>query len=223
VRVARHAWLSGRALLAAGLIALGTPAGAQSTAPASIDAGAAQSDPRQANTALNQANRLLKEGQHEAALKTLDVALQSAPRDPRLRFLYGYILSATGRSRDAVDVFEQLTQDFPELPEPYNNLAVLYAARGDLDAARRALENAVRVLPAYALAHENLGDVYLRMAARAYEQAGRADPTNASSRRRLEAARELLTRFSPPLAPPAASGQDATAPASSPAIPVNKN
>ena len=67
---------------------------------------------------------------------------------------------------------------------------LLELPKGFADATGRALENAVRVLPAYALAHENLGDVYLRMAARAYEQAGRADPTNASSRRRLEAARE---------------------------------
>ena len=162
---------------------------------------AQQSDPRRANTAVEQATRLRREGKTDDALKVLDVALKASPRDPRLRFLYGLILAERGRNRDAIALFEQMTQDFPELPEPYNNLAVMYAAAGELDAARNALENAVRALPGYALAQENLGDVYIRMAARAYERAGRLDPQNASAPGKLKLANELMKAIAPKSAP----------------------
>jgi tetratricopeptide (TPR) repeat protein len=158
---------------------------------------AQQSDPRRANTAVEQATRLRREGKTDDALKVLDVALEKSPRDPRLRFLYGVILAERGRSRDAIGVFEQMTQDFPELPEPYNNLAVMYAAAGELDAARTALENAVRALPGYALAQENLGDVYVRMAARAYEQASKLDPGGTTAPEKLKLARELMKTIAP--------------------------
>ncbi|HEY5632619.1 MAG TPA: tetratricopeptide repeat protein [Burkholderiaceae bacterium] len=157
-----------------------------------------QSDPRAVNTALEQAGRLIEEGKHDDALKVLDAALATQPRDPRLRFLYGVILADRGRAADATVVFEQLAEDFPELPEPYNNLAVMHAAAGDLDKARAALENAVRALPGYALAHENLGDLYLRMAARSYGRAAELDARATSPRNKLALARELIARLPPP-------------------------
>ncbi len=156
-----------------------------------------QSDPRAVSTALEQAGRLLEEGKPDDALKTLDTALAAQPRDPRLRFLYGVILADAGRNADATGVFEQLADDYPELPEPYNNLAVMHAAAGDLDKARAALENAVRALPGYALAHENLGDIYLRLAARSYGRATELDAKAVTSREKLTLARELIARITP--------------------------
>jgi Flp pilus assembly protein TadD len=178
--------------------AAGAAAPAAAASSAAPPAAPLQSDPRAVATAVEQANRLLKESRPDDALKVLDVALKASPRDPQLRFLYGVILADRGRAAEAADVFQQLTEDFPELPEPYNNLAVVYAAAGDLDKARAALENAVRALPGYALAHENLGDVYLRMAARSYERATKADARSASARDRLALARELLSRVAGP-------------------------
>jgi tetratricopeptide (TPR) repeat protein len=156
-----------------------------------------QSDPRRIVTIAEQASRLIREGKPNDALRTLEDALKQAPRDPQLRFLYGVALAETGRKTDAAEVFEQMTQDFPELPEPYNNLAVMYAASGELERARTALENAVRALPGYALGHENLGDVYLRMAARAYQKAGDLDPRGTSGKQKLMLTRELLERVAP--------------------------
>jgi len=163
----------------------------------SAPARGAQSDPRNAATAAEQAGRLIRERKTDDALRVLDVALKASPRDPQLRFLYGVALADQGRTQDATAVFEQMTQDFPELPEPYNNLAVMHAAAGDLDKARAALENAVRALPGYALAHENLGDVYLRMAARAWERATTLDSRSESARERLSLAREFFRRITP--------------------------
>ena len=82
-----------------------------------------------------------------------------------MRFLRGVILTEQGKQAEAIAAFTQLTQDFPELPEPYNNLAALYAAQSQFDKARAALEMAIKLNPSYATAHENLGDVYARLAA----------------------------------------------------------
>jgi Flp pilus assembly protein TadD len=119
--------------------------------------------------------RLAKAGQTEAALALVDQALAATPRDPQLRFRKGVLLAEARRDAEAITVFTQLIEEYPELAEPYNNLAVLYAGQGDYDKARAALEAAVRGNPAYATAYENLGDVYLRLAARAYERAQALD------------------------------------------------
>ena len=119
--------------------------------------------------------RLSKAGQTEAALALVDEALAATPRDPQLRFRKGVLLAEARRDAEAIAVFTQLNEEYPELAEPYNNLAVLYAGQGDYDKARAALEAAVRSNPAYATAYENLGDVYLRLAARAYERAQALD------------------------------------------------
>ncbi len=155
--------------------------------------GAQMSDAQAVQTVIEQANRLVQQKELAQALETLDRGLKRSPRDPRLRFQYGVVLNQLGRGNEAADVFQQLTEDYPELPEPYNNLAVLLAARGDLDQAKVALERAIRALPSYALAQENLGDVYLRMAARAYEQAGKLD-ARGDGKRKLDLSRALLTK-----------------------------
>jgi len=89
-------------------------------------------------------------------------------------------------------VFFSLTQDHPELAEPYNNLAVLYAARGDYEQARAALEMAIRANPDYAIAYENLGDVHTQLAIRAYEKATKLETSNRAVRTKLELARDLI-------------------------------
>lgn len=119
----------------------------------------------------SEAQRLLATGQDAQALALIEQALAARPRDAQWRFLGGVALARTGRANEAIAVFVALNEDFPELAEPYNNLAVLYAAQGDLDKARAALEAALRSNPSYATAQENLGDLYLRLAERAYGRA----------------------------------------------------
>lgn len=187
-------------LLALGIVAAGAPqAGAQTPLPTANPStpqttNGPQSDARRAQTYVEQAARLQQEGRLDLALKTLDDGLKIAPRDPRLRFMYGVILNQQKRYGEAIDVFQQLSEDYPELPEPYNNLAVLYAQRGDLDQARASLERAIRALPGYALANENLGDVYVRLAVRSYAQAGKLDPRG-DGHRKLRLAEALLSKI----------------------------
>lgn len=139
-------------------------------------------------------------GRPDEALQLAERALRDDPRNPQLRFLRGVILADRRRDDEAVSAFRALVEDFPELAEPYNNLAVVHARRGEWDAARQALEQSIRAVPSYALAHENLGDVHLQLAARAYEQAGRLDPRSASARSKLALSRELIGRLQPPAA-----------------------
>jgi Flp pilus assembly protein TadD len=145
---------------------------------------------------LREADRLLRDGQPAEALAQVERRLAADPLDAQARFLKGVILTEQKRSDEAVDVFVRLTQDYPERAEPYNNLAVLYAAQGALDRAREALESAVRVNPKYATALENLGDVYARLAADAYARAAQLD-SRGSLHAKLKLSRELAAGAAP--------------------------
>ena len=137
-------------------------------------------------------NRLLRAGQYTEALSRADQALTTKPKDPQLRFLKGVILTESGKTAEAMDTFTRLTEDFPELPEPYNNLAVLYANLGQFDKARAALEMAIRTNPSYATAHENLGDVYAKLASQAYSKALQLDAGNTAVPPKLNLIRGLF-------------------------------
>lgn len=143
--------------------------------------------------------QLFRSGQQTQAFTQIDALLATKSDRPDLRMLKGVLLVDVRRTDEALVVFQQLTEDFPEVPEPYNNLAVLYAARGDFDRARLALEGALRANPGFATAHQNLGDVYAQLAQLAYQRALKADPTNTDVPPRLS----LLRKLTDPAARPA--------------------
>ncbi|MFN9474731.1 tetratricopeptide repeat protein [Acidovorax sp.] len=152
--------------------------------------------------------QLLRAGKAGEALAKADQRLAASPRDPQLRFLRGVAQSDSGKPADAIATFTKLTEEYPELPEPYNNLAVLYANQNQLDKARTALEMAIRTNPSYATAHENLGDIYAKLASQAYNKALQLDATNANSvKPKLALIRELFS------ADPAGKRPAAAAPA----------
>ena len=135
--------------------------------------------------------QLFRSGQQSEAFSQIDALLANKSDRPDLRMLKGVLLVDARRTDEALVVFQQLTEDFPEVPEPYNNLAVLYAARGDFDKARQALEGALRANPGFATAHQNLGDVYAQLAQLSYQRALKAEPTNAEIPPRLALLRKL--------------------------------
>lgn len=185
-------------------------------------------------------NQLLRSGKVAEALARADQHLAAKPRDPQMRFLKGVIQTEAGRAQDAITTFTKLTEDYPELPEPYNNLAVLHASQGQFDKARAALEMAIRTNPSYSTAHENLGDVYAKLASQAYSKALQLDATNTAVQPKLALIRELFTpnpraarapaaaqvaaatpvRPPPPAPPVAAAPAPAPAPAARPAAPA---
>jgi tetratricopeptide (TPR) repeat protein len=141
---------------------------------------------------LHEAQRLYGQGKLPAALEKIDAYLVAQPRDAQGRFLRGLVLTDQKRTAEAIQVFTALTEDFPELAEPYNNLAVLYAAQGNYERARAVLELAIQTHPAYALAQENLGDIYAQLAARAYDRALQLDRANTSAGAKAAKAKELI-------------------------------
>lgn len=177
MKVTRCRILAG--VLAAGLLVL-----------ASVSAGAA-GDP------LKNIRQNFKDGQYEKALPRLNSFLKDNPKHAEARFLKGLVLAEQGRTEEAKEVFLALTDDYPELPEPYNNLAVLYAANGDYAMARKSLIQAINHHPSYATAHENLGDIYARMAGIAYGRALEIDAENQTARVKLAMVRELFSERGP--------------------------
>ena len=127
--------------------------------------------------------------------------MAAQPRDAQLRFLLGVALMDLGRDTEALAHFTRMAQDYPELPDPYNNIALLQARAGRLEAARQALETALRNDPSHRAARLNLGQVHLMLAVQAWELAAAEGPLDTALLRRLEMVRALL--LNGPAAPPA--------------------
>jgi tetratricopeptide (TPR) repeat protein len=140
----------------------------------------------------DEVSKLIQQGALDKALARTDAYLASRPKDPQMRFLKGLILAERNKANEAIVIFTKLTEDYPELPEPYNNLAVLYAGRGEYDKAREALEMAIRTHPSYATAHENLGDIYAKMASQSYDKALQLDNRNQTAQTKLAMVRNLI-------------------------------
>ena len=144
---------------------------------------------------IKEAGKLYQQGKLDVALTKVNGVLAAQPKDAQGRFLKGLILTEQKKGDEAIRIFTGLTEDFPELPEPYNNLAVLYASQGNYDKAKAALELAIHTHPSYATAHENLGDIYAQLARRAYDKALQLDKNNTAAQAKLSMIKDL---FSPP-------------------------
>ena len=179
----------------------------------------AQGDP------LQDANQLFRQGQFDRAMDRVNGYLATRPKDARGRFLKGLILTEQNKPNEAIKVFTDLSQDFPELPEPYNNLAVLYASQGAYDKARNSLEMAIRTHPSYATAHENLGDIYAKMASQAYDKALQLDRSNQAAQGKLNLIKDLFSQTStatasrPPAKVAVAKAETTPTPAAQPVPP----
>ncbi len=135
---------------------------------------------------------LIAEGKLRQALTLTDRQLQEDGASVTYRFLKGLILTRLNELDKARDQFIELTKDHPQLPEPYNNLAVIYASQGDFEKARDSLQEAISTHPSYATAHENMGDIYAKMASKAYNQALQLDSDNSSAKAKLSLVNDLF-------------------------------
>ncbi len=160
---------------------------------------------------LQEVSKLLRAAQHTQALERVNQYLSGRPKDAQGRFLKGLILTEQNKTGEAIDILTALSKDFPELPEPYNNLAVLYASQGQYEKARQSLEQSIRTHPAYATAYENLGDVYTKLASQAYDKALKLDSSNTTAQTKLALMRDLVSSTTrPPGKPGAVSPAAAT-------------
>jgi len=146
-----------------------------------------------AQTSYGDIQQLINDGKYKEALNLTEKQLSKNASDIKLRFMKGLVLTRLDRYSDAESVFIQLTKENPELPEPFNNLAVVYAAQGKYTEASEALKSAINTHPSYATAHENLGDIYAKMASRAYNQALELDTSNKTAREKLSLVNDLIS------------------------------
>ena len=135
---------------------------------------------------ITEARELIANQKWAEAATLIESRLAKRPRDPQWRFLQGVLFAETGKRAEAISVFELLTEDFPELSESYNNLAALYVEQLELNKARLLLERAVQNRPDYALAHENLGDIFTQLAIQSYEKAAKSNQPAPSVKLKLE-------------------------------------
>lgn len=166
-------------------------------------------------TPMEEIRTLVQSGKLTAALERTEALIQKSPRDVQARFVRAVLLADLGQTREAIDALEPLTQEFPELPEPHNNLGVLLAAQGKYELARASLQRALLAEPRYLTAYENLGDLYVAMAADAYRQATELDPKAATLQSKLKLTRELQLKLRPDAAGALSPSPSTIAPASS--------
>ena len=126
------------------------------------------------------------------ALQEIDEYLQERPRDPQMRFWRARMLEVLQRKPEALQVYRQLSEEYPELPEVQNNLGVMLAADGQIDEVKRAFELALRNNPTYAIAHENLGDIFLHLAQRSYLNAQKHGAKSAELKAKMQALQPVL-------------------------------
>lgn len=154
--------------------------------------------------AVNEVTQLLDRGKTSEAAQRVQSYLKQNGNDVQMRFLQGVVATEQQKYDQAIQVFTALTQEYPNLPEPYNNLAVLYAAKGDERKASQVLEQAIRTNPSYATAHENLGDLYARMASDAYAKALQLDSNRKAVQPKLAIIKQIFPVQAAGVAPVAA-------------------
>ena len=172
--------------------------------------------PAWAATPIEETQSLIQRGDLDGAMKRIDRYLASSPQDAEGRFTRALILVKLNKVPEAIKAFTDLTRDYPQLPEPYNNLAVLYAQSGDYEKARDALEAALATNPSYATAHENLGDIYAALAGAAYNRALALDGSNSATRYKLSLINQV-NGGAKPAAPAPVAAAAGPVPAAAPA------
>ena len=168
-------------------------------APLLFAAGLYLGGPAQAAGELEKAQQQWLQGHQAEAKKTLETALGEDPNNARMRFALALMRMESGETAQAEALLRRLTEDFPDLADPFNNLAVILAGRGEMDAAMEALQRAVTLQPEHVQAQENLGDVLLQLAARAYAVAAKPGPqSSVHAGLKLRRTQELLRSLSTP-------------------------
>lgn len=124
---------------------------------------------------------LLNHGQNQEALDAINRRLAQREAnaeigvDVQLLFLQGRAYSALEQHEKATESYKQLTVFYPELPEPWNNLATEYMRQDKLDLAKEALDMALLANPNYQLALQNQGELQLMLAHKSFQRAGNTE------------------------------------------------
>ena len=114
---------------------------------------------------------LIENDKHKEALNLTEDYLSRNKSDIKFQFLKGLILARLNRYNDAEKIFYKMAEENPNLPEPLNNLAVIYSIQGEYSKAQEILKKALESNRNYETVYHNLSDLYAKVASRAYNQA----------------------------------------------------
>ena len=153
-----------------------------------ITPGADTSLPLTPSQITDRISALIDQKQYQQALEVIEkrkaqrLAANALGHDVQLMFLEGRAQAGLGKNEEAIKVFKSMTVSYPELPEPWNNLASIYIKQGRLGMAQDALHMALQANPEYALAKYNLGQVQLMQAYQSFTEAAKAGTCGAANR-----------------------------------------
>jgi tetratricopeptide (TPR) repeat protein len=175
-------------------------------------------DPISKNGVPSDVEKLIKARKYQDAVTQINADLKKTPRNVQIRFVKARLQIEMRQFDQAKKTLIEITQQFPELPEPYNNLAAIAANQGQWIEARDYLELALKLRPSYAIASANLGEIYVRLGAQAYEDAAKNALLN--QRQYSNRAKALLDVLKPPAKRPVNRAVN-PGPASSDSVPSN--
>jgi tetratricopeptide (TPR) repeat protein len=110
-------------------------------------------------------------GRYKQALSQISTLLDNNANDAQALLLKGNVSKLMGNTTEAASIFKQLINQYPAMPEAYNNLAVLYADKGQTALAIETLQQVFSTSDSYATAYKNLRELYNQMASSAYREA----------------------------------------------------
>lgn len=160
-------------------------------------------DPVTKNAVPSDVEKFVKARKYQDAIDLIDAKLKKTPKNVQLRYVKARLQIELRDFDGAKKTLIEITQQFPELPEPYNNLAAIAANQNKWIEARDYLELALKLRPSYSIAAANLGEVYVRLGAKAYEDA--AANTQLNQRLYANRAKYLLNLLKPQSRGPNAS------------------
>ncbi|HIU83751.1 MAG TPA: tetratricopeptide repeat protein [Candidatus Aphodousia gallistercoris] len=135
---------------------------------------------------------MIGSSQYKLALEQVQKGLKANPKSAQLKFQQAVLYERLGQTERAKALFEDFINTYPEIVEPYNNLAAIYAAEGNTAKAREWLTRAVTVNPNFAMGYENLGNLELEQALSYYRQALKAKPSDKRMQRKVASLEKLL-------------------------------
>ncbi len=97
--------------------------------------------------------------------------LRQQPQNVQAKFLTALAFQLNGQQKIAARQYQELIKLAPKLPEPRNNLAMIYMNEGKYDQAIDLLVATLNTHPAYATAWKNLKKLYQGLASEAYRKA----------------------------------------------------
>ncbi len=140
----------------------------------------AQAEPHEATL------KLLKQEKFTDAFQFIQAYLIDHPNDPQMKFWLALLLNKKGSTQESLALYREITQQYPELAEPHNNLGMLLAQQGELEEAKLEFEMALREQPDMAFAMENLSQVYLLLTEQTLKKALALNPQSRTLATKLQ-------------------------------------